>query len=310
MNDSLEMLNNINWFLSPVSQVLIFLFTTTKGIVISMLLVFTLLVFKLSDAVRVRKLANRAANKPPMPITEFSYITISTIAEIGYRIFANLPVLLITVLFLSGIVGFSASISSVNEFMENQTKIQEMQLVIKQLDANYKVATIEITNYDQEKEITSLTVSYFDNSINDYIDQQQNITIKGNDIYLLSKVINFDYSLIETENKQNIVLPIKIFSNKVPSSEGIKLNVADTNNVPYIFHKKEAGVYGMNHDTFNTRVKELFQIINNDSEARLNGIRSYYEAAPHTFVDLCKGQRFTIWVEQTGGVVMKQETDF
>jgi len=310
MENSFETLQNINWFLKPISDLLLFLFTTQTGIIISVMFLCLFVIFTISNSLKIRNLAHRAANKGSIAFSEILYLTGSETIKIFLKIIGNLPVVLITILLTVGIVEFSTAIQKFDEYFTNQKKIEELSVIIKQLDDNYKVATIEIIDYDKINDVTKLSISYFDNSKNDYLAEKQEITINGNDIYFLAQVINFEYSQIETKNKKNIVIPIKIFSNKVASNDGINLNINNKNGIPYVFLKSEENIYGLSIENYNERIKQLFEIINNSEKAKLEGIRSFYEAAPHTFVAIEKGQRFSIWVEQTGGLVLKEEEVF
>lgn len=310
MENSAEIFEKINWFLQPVSDILIFLFTKSTGYLILITFSLLYLILSVANALKVRKLAHRAANTNYVPFSEIIYITGSQIVKIGLKIISNLPVLLITVLLLLGIVGLSTTFQKVDEFIENQERIKELQITLKNLNQRYIVATIEILEIDDLSDRTKLEVSFFDNEKNDYLEEKQQITIAGQDIYFLSFVLNFEYSEIENGDKKNIVVPYKIFSEKVSSSEGIILDIKDDNGIPYIFHRSEEDVYGIDLETYNERLKDIAVLMTDDVKAKEAGVKSFYEAAVHNFKALKTGQKITIWVEQTGGIVIKEEVDF
>ena len=55
---------------------------------------------------------------------------------------------------------------------------------------------------------------------------------------------------------------------------------------------------------------EILEYMNDEDKARQAGIRSFYTTAPNFVKALSKGQTFIIWIEQTGGLVIKQEEDW
>jgi len=310
MNESFAIFQKINWFIKPVSDFLIFLFTRPLGYVILISFFLLYVVFSASNALRVRSLAHRAANNGKTPFVEMFYIIGSEFIKIFLKVFSNLPVLLTVIFLMFGVVGLSTSFQTFDTFFQNNQKIKELQSVLKHLDQRYEVATIEILNVDWINDSTKFEVSFFDYSEDKYLDQTQQITIKGKDIYFLSYVMNFDYSEIESGEKKNIVVPFKVFSEDVPSANGIALNVLDSCGIPYIFHRSDDDLYGITKETYNTRLQEIAEYMTNEEKAKEAGIRSFYEAAPHNFKVLKPGQKITIWVEQTGGLVIKEVEDF
>jgi len=310
MSDTSTIFQQINWFLQPVSDLLIYLFTKPTGYIILVSFLVLYIFLSIANSLKIRKLAHKASNENYVPLNEIIYITGSEIVKTLLKIISNLPVLLVTVLLLIGIVGLSSAFQTVDEFIANQQKIKELQIVLKNLNQRYEVATIEVKDVNLLTNETNLEISFYDNEKKSYLDNKQEITILGNDIYFLSYVLNFDYSEIESGDKKNIVIPYKIFTDKVASKDGIILDVKDENGVPFIFHRNDEDVYGINLDTYNLRLKEISELMLDDKKAKEAGVRSFYEAAPHNFKVLKKGQKITIWVEQTGGLVIKENVDF
>ncbi len=79
-------------------------------------------------------------------------------------------------------------------------------------------------------------------------------------------------------------------------------------NIPQLILEKN--LYGLDIDTYNERMKEILVYMNDKEKAREAGIRSFYSTAPNFVKALRKGQTFIIWIEQTGGLVIKQEEDW
>ena len=179
-----------------------------------------------------------------------------------------------------------------------------------EVEKTYIVAKLEITEVDYMTNTTSLNVHYYDYALDDYLPEYQSVNIKGRDIYFLNYVMNFDYSEIESGKKINLVLPYKIFSEEVPKDEGIKLQTTDSLGVPYIFHRDNDEIYGIDSLGYYSRLQEITDLMTDPEKARLEGVRSFYAAAPHFINRIQKGQKIVVWVEQTGGLVLKKERLF
>ncbi len=311
MTETLEFLNRLNWFLDPFSNVIIFFFTTTVGI--SSLLIFLLLYIALAfyDELVPRKLAYKSIGSygvNRVPFLEKLYIFIKVIANTFFRVISNVPNLLFVSIFLILIVSLSSGISTIDEFVKNQQRIKELKSIVKQLDKRYKVAEIKVNDYDFQNDKTNLEIKFYDYAKQGFSNKKQTISIEGNDIYFDAIVLNFEYSEISTGKAKNIVLPYKVFSNKVSQNDGIELNLKDENGIPLIFKRNENEIYGMEVEKFEKRTKEIMTYITDNKKAKLAGIRSVYGNAVHK--RLRKGETIIIWVEQTGGLVIKKAAIF
>jgi hypothetical protein len=311
MQDSQELLKQINWFLEPVSDFILFLFTTGTGYVLLLIFLILYLAFTIMNAMRVRRLAHEAVSRNLKPnALERVYIIFSELIKAFMGIISKLPVLIGVFLILFGIVGLSAAFSTIDDFVENQKRIKELKTVVKNLDKSYIVAKIEITDVNYAENTTSLNIHYYDYQLDDYLPNYQSVDIAGRDIYFLNYVMNFEYSEIETGKKINLVLPYKIFSEEVPKDEGILLQTTDSVGVPYIFHRDTDEIYGIDSLSYYSRLEELAELMTNQDKAREEGVRSFYAAAPHFINRIQKGQVIVVWVEQTGGLVLRQERSF
>ncbi len=311
MNDIYLILKEINWFLEPISNFLLFLFTTASGISILIGGFIAFIVFSVINSLRIRQLAHAAAqnnNKARTPFMEQIYIIADEIVKIFGKIIANLPVLLIVFILLAFLVGMSNGFKSMDDFLANQQKIKELKSVLKQLDKRYKVAEIKALEVNETINTSVLEIRYFDAATGKYTQKPQQIMLKGSDIYFDALVLNFDFSEIEAGSKRNIVLPYRIFSELIPQSEGIPLALTDTSDVPYIFNKAESEVYGMEANKYKEHVQELMSYFTDKEKAQKAGIRSTYGNAVHKKV--VQGDILTIWVEQTGGLTIKSKAVF
>ncbi len=311
MNNSQELLEQINWFLKPVSDFVLFLFTTTTGYVLMLLFLIFYLLFTIMNAMRIRKLAHQAISRNlRVPVIEKIYTIFSELVKTFMGIISKLPVLLGIFILLWAIVGISTGLSGINDFIDNQNKIKELKTVVRNLDKSYIVAKMEIMDVNYIENKTSLKIYFYDYERDDYLPETQDVEIKGRDIYFLNYVMNFDYSEIASGKKVNLVLPYKIFSEQVAKDDGILLQSTDKDGIPYIFHRDDDEIYGIEKDNYYKRLKEFSEYIQDNEKARKAGIKTFYAAAPHFVNNIYKGQKIIIWSEQTGGLVLKKERMF
>ncbi|NPA45348.1 MAG: hypothetical protein GXO49_07430 [Chlorobi bacterium] len=311
MGNSQELLKQINWFIEPVSNFILWLFTTSTGYVLMLIFLVLYLLFTIMNAMRVRKLAHEAVSRNlRVPFFEKLYIFFSELVKAFLGIISKLPVLLGVFLILFGIVGLSSALSSVDDFIDNQKRISEMKTVVKNLNKSYIVAKMEIVDVNYIENKTSLKVYFYDYELDDYLPETQDIEIKGHDIYFLNYVMNFDYSEIASGKKVNLVMPYKIFSEEVAKDDGILLQTTDKDGIPYIFHRDDDEIYGIDKGNYYERLKEFSEYMQDSEKARKAGIKSFYAAAPHFVNGIRKGQKIVIWSEQTGGLVLKRERTF
>ncbi len=311
MSETLEFLNKLNWILKPISSLVVFLFTTSTGLIILSASFLIIIGLSAYNALKERSLAYIAAKQDGLakvPFIDKIYLVGRTIGKISLRILSNLPIFLAVFIFLLMIVGLSKGIDSMDEFVQNQRKIKELQSLIKQLDQRYKVAEIEAVEYNSFTDESNLLIKFYDYANQGYSNINQSFIIKGNDIYFDAIVLNFEYSEIASGNTKNLVLPYRVFSNKVPQEQGIPLNLSDENGIPLIFKRNEIDIYGMEQTKYTENIKVIMSYITDKEKARLAGIRSVYGNAVHKTVR--KGDVLSIWVEQTGGLVIKEVKDF
>lgn len=311
MNDSQELLKQINWFLDPVADFILFLFTTGTGYIILLTFLILYLLFTVMNALRIRRLAHEAISRNlKTPVIERVYLILSELVKAFMGIISKLPVLLAVFLILFGVVGLSTAFNTIDDFVENQKRIKELKTVVKNLDKSYIVAKLEITDVNYVDNTTSLNVHYYDYALDDYLPEFQSVSIKGRDIYFLNYVMNFDYSEIESGKKINLVLPYKIFSEEVSKDDGVELQTTDSEGIPYVFHRDNDEIYGIDSLGYYSRLEEIAELMTNPEKARMEGVRSFYAAAPHFINRIQKGQKIVVWVEQTGGLVLKKERLF
>lgn len=309
MDSTFSMLKKLNWFLEPISNFIMFLFTTSGGITLLILTLVLYLFISCGYNIVKKKHLNQESELPErLRFFEIIHIILKQFWQTFTGIITRIPLLLGIFVLLMAITGISAGIKSMDTFIENQKKIKHLKTVFKQLNKRYKVAEMNILQANPMNDSTTLELQFFDYVGMGFAKEKQIIKIKGNDIYFDAIVLNFEYSEIESGIKKNLTIPYRIFSNKVAKSQGIELNLNDKKGIPYIFHRKENDIYGISPENYNTCLEEIISYIKDDKKARAAGIRSIYGNDVHKRVRT--GQKLTIWIEQTGGLVIKKGEQF
>jgi len=307
MENSLELLGQINWFLKPVSDLLLFFVTTSLGRILLFLGFALYFIFTYAHSLKMRQVIGRGSSSYGsgfVPIGEKVYLFFRDLSKPILKIIVHFPVVLGIIVALSMLVGISSALQSTQAYLQKQEKIEELSIVVKQLDNRYKIATLDVKAVDYVKGITKLEVSYLSNKKAINNTKKQEITIKGFDIYFDAVVLNFDYSIISQGEKHNLVFPYRIFSEQVPASKGIKLNFLGSDSIPLFFQKENKQIYGLNPDKYGDRVKELMKFVYDKDYARKMGVRSFLGNAVHK--RMFAGQKYDVWIEQTGGLVLKR----
>ena len=311
MHQSASLLHKINWFLKPVRDIILFFFTTKLGITLLLLSLLLYLILATKKQLTYKKLLYEAARKRPFfNIGEIIGAFFEQVGKLFIFVVNNLTVLLLTLLIFVALLGVSSAVNAVDNFVQNQQKIQNLKTVVKNLSQDYQVAKIKILNYDYTKHQTTFEISYYDYAQKKYLPNKQKITIKGSQIYVLSLVLNFDYSQIETGQKVNLAIPFKVFSDEVKSRDAIPLNTLDSNGVPYIYHRTSEQLYGIDSTTYSLLVREIAHYIKNPKDAKRDGVRSILAASPHNIKYPRRGQVYIIEVQPTGGLTLSKQERF
>lgn len=307
MNNS-DLLHKINSIIKPIAELITFLFTTKLGLIILLSLFILWFYFRIYNKLRERKLLNETASgEHGLSFKEFFSIIFEELSNFVAYLIANFTTLLIVLVVMLTIVGLSSTFSSVETFLNKQKQIENLNIALKNLETDYKVAKVEVLNVDKIHDSIEINVKFFDYAKNDYTPKEQTLKLPGHNIYFLMLLVNFKYSLIENGEQINIALPYEIFTEKQSQEQGVRLDYADSLGVPFIFHRDSSEVYGLGYKQYNSAITEIAGFLTDKQKAKKAGVVSYYDAAPHYVRTLRKGQTFEIWVEQTRGLVIKQD---
>ena len=311
MEQAYQLIEQINWFLKPVSELIQYLFTTKEGLWILAILFLLYFFISLGNLFWHRKMLHLSARssyeRGRVPGAEKIAIIFSHITKVIFNIVMKFPVLLAALLLVFFISGVTDSVTQMHNYVENQKKINKLETTLKNLNQSYKVAEMEVTDvdYSDMTDIKStLEFAFYDYADMGFVSDTQRITMSGRDIYIDAIVMNFKYTQISSGEDINLAIPYRVYSNKVSQIEGTKLRLKDENGVPFIFHRPEDKVYGINNKKFSDNLSTIAGYVKNPDTARQAGIRSTYGNAVHTRVRA--GQKYEIQVEQTGGLTLNR----
>ena len=288
---------------------IILFFITPTGIIVFCILILLYFVVTITHSWRSHSLALKAAGKKTTGIRhifEKAGLLFVELAKLSGKIISDLPVLLCVLVIFLLVVGTSQMFQKFDSYVENEKRINETRTVLKHLQRRYKVADMQVL--DQDTTGTKVRISFYDYADLGTTHETQELTIKGTDIYFDSIVLNFDYSEISKGTAMNIALPYRIFSDEVAQADGIKLEINDENGIPLLFKRTGDELYGIDREGYIARLQEILLFIDDKKAAREAGVRSVYGNAVHKRV--VKGDFLTIWIEQTGGLVIKEGKEF
>jgi hypothetical protein len=219
----------------------------------------------------------------------------------------NLPTLLCALAVLSVCLALSGTTASYAQYLENQRKIKEYGIVVKNLERRYKVARVECL--EQEGGKSRIAIACYDQKGQEVKEAARTMELPGTQIFLDSIVLNFAYSGIESGEDRNLALPYRVFTEALPQEKGFPLGLEDSKGLPYVYQRSAQELYGIEKADFDSRLADLWALTRDGDKARKAGIvRSVYGSAMHR--GLKKGESFTLWIEQSGGLSVKADRDF
>lgn len=292
--------------LYAISDAAAFLFTTTLGIVILVALLAALAAASLWSAVSDRRLAVKAAGEDFGLASAFGAAARELVSLFG-KAAAALPTIAGVALALVLVLGIADSSRKVDEYVAGQKRIAELSATVRNLERRYKAVEVRIDDIKDGR--IAATLSFFDYKDLKAAPKTQSLDIAGKELFIDAIVCNFDYSSIASGGAVNLAIPYRVFSDEVPEAEGIDLSLFDTAGLPLMYRRSGDNVYGISSEAYEARLAELMADIRTDESARKAGIvRSLYGDAVHRAAK--RGEVFTVWVEQSGGLTIKDSGAF
>jgi hypothetical protein len=301
-----ERLNALKSILFALSDAAVFLFTRPLGI---LLLGATLLLAagaRLWSVLSDRRLAAKAAGEGfGMPAAAGT--ALRELVGLGVKAAGALPALAAIGAALVLLVGVADATRAVDEYVAGRKRIAELTATVRNLERRYKAVEARIDDVRDGR--IKATLSFYDYRKPDAAAKTQNIDIGGKELFIDAIVCNFDYSEISAGKTVNLAIPFKVFSDEVPEADGVALSLLDDKGVPLMYRRSADELYGIGPEAYDARLAELMGSIRSEEAARGAGIvRSLYGDAVHRAVKT--GDDFTVWVEQSGGLSVKDAASF
>jgi hypothetical protein len=300
--------SNLGSIALAFSNAVLFVFTTATGWVILVCGAGILVFFRVSKKVADRKALLKSEVGQKLPSKEVALIVLEDVLSLAVKALANVPVLIATFAIIGSLVAVSAGVRAISDIAENQKRIGELTKVVMNLERRYLVADIEAVGQDAEG--TDLVFRFYGGDETGRALSEQRVRVPGRDIYVDSVVFNFDYSDIGAGRRVNLALPYRVFSEKLAQYQGIALELKDEWGIPWLYKRDDETVYGLSLGDYIARLKELLALLEkpDSPQARLVGIRAVYGNAVHRIMS--HGDKHQIWVEQTGGLSIKDTQGF
>ncbi len=239
---------------------------------------------------------------------KFSKLLVGGFSKTLSFLIEKLPSILIL---LAVITGLSLVINIGNQFYEisqNQKRIKELTVFVRNLSNNDKIAQITVKEkgggYNDEYGVYKIDI--YDGVSGDVVSEKE-YTLPGRVLSLDSMVINFDYSEIGSGTQKNLAFPYRIFSNRVSAKNGTILeNIFTSSESDTMIENSEEAMLGLSREAYRQRAKEFIQIINDPLQRQELGIRSSYGNTITIPVNAQPGDAYAVYVEGSGGLSFKK----
>jgi hypothetical protein len=303
MQDKLGAFKSILFGLSDAAA---FLFTKPLGLAALGAVLLAVAGARLWTVLSDRRLAAKAAGED-FGRGAAAGTAMRELAGMGLRAAGALPALAGLGAALILLVGVADATRAVDDYIAGRKRVAELTVTVRNLERRYKAIEARIDEVKEGRIKASL--AFFDYANPGTAAKTQSIDIAGKELFIDAIVCNFDYSEISAGKTVNLALPFKVFSDEVPESQGIALSLLDDKGLPLMYRRSADELYGIAPEAYEARLGELMAALRTDEAARGAGIvRSLYGDAVHRGAR--QGDSFVVWVEQSGGLSVKDANAF
>ena len=265
-----------------------------------------------SIEVEVSKAPENEEKKIPYKATgkQILFYFIENAQKAFFTIAKLLPKIVIIVAVCVGINSVFLSIKNVTTIVENQQRINELHMTVKNLSKSQGLARITLIKEEKTGNtvypLKTYKIEILDSQGDAIPSQTQEVTLRGDEIYIDAININFEYSEISKGEKFNIAYPYRVYSETMAPNDGIPLACMyeDGKTYPVIYSLATSEIYGMKENVFFTRLAEIFDIIKDENLSKEMGIRSVVGVANH--FTMKKNEIRDMFIEGTGGIRIKK----
>ncbi len=303
MDDRLGAFKAILFGLSDAAA---FLFTKPLGLAVLVSVLLLAAGARLWTALSDRRLAAKAAGED-FGRGAAAGRALRELVGMGVRAAGALPAIAGIGIALVLLVGVADATRSVDEYIAGRKRVAELTATVRNLERRYKAIEARIDDVKDGRIKASL--AFFDYKSPAVPAKTQSIDIAGKELFIDAIVCNFDYSEISAGKSVNLAIPFKVFSDEVSESDGVALTLMDEKGLPLMYKRTPDELLGIGSEAYEARLAELMAALRTDEAARGAGIvRSLYGDAVHRGVK--KGDSFVVWVEQSGGLSVKDSSSF
>ena len=221
-----------------------------------------------------------------------------------------LPKIFLVVAVCIGANTLFLSVKNIGSIVNNQKRINELNMTIKNLSRAEAVAEISLVNEVKSPDAPYPIKTYKISVLNDEGDpienQTQIFTLEGNQLAIDTMNINFDYSEIAKGEHYNIAYPYRIHSDVVTSENGVPFECfsEDGTSYPVMYGLENSVVYSMDRNTYYKNLTEIFDIAKDEVRAAEFGIRSFVGQDIHE--PIYEDETYRLFVTGTGGVKLSK----
>jgi hypothetical protein len=280
LQETLQLIQKFDWIINPLTDFLVFLFTTKIGLIIFSVAAFIYLIGSVGNAMLIRRLlylASRSSyGSSKIPYGERLYIIISIFGKIIGNMILRIPVLIGVLLILLLLTKFSVEFRAFDSYVEKQKQHHDKIITLKHLHQPAQIAEISVKGiqYLSYNELeTTLQVDFFDFSGNIVSDYSQQITLKGNNIYIDSKTLDFSLTEFPENGVRALTVPVRLYSSVTPDSLNIMLKSFDKNHVPHIYKRTDSKIFGIEPEQYNQIRDSICHYFKNTELARNAGVK-------------------------------------
>jgi hypothetical protein len=292
--------------LYAISDAAVFLFTKPAGLALLGAALLLTAGARLWTVVSDRSLAHRAASEDFGPLAAAG-AAFRELAAMGLKVAGALPAIVAIAAMLILAIGLSEASRKMDDFISGQKRIAELTTTVRNLQKRYKAVEVRIE--DVKDGHIKANLAFFDYKDLKASPKTQAVDIPGKELFIDSIVCNFSYSEIAAGSIVNLALPYRLFSDELPEAQGLALAILDESGTPLMYRRSPEQVYGIAPEAYEARLAELMSYVRSEEAARGAGIvRSLYGDAVHRGAK--KGESFIVWVEQSGGLSIKDSSSF
>lgn len=201
--------------------------------------------------------------------------------------------------------------SQVESLFSAQKQVKELSAVVKNLSRMDDIARITVLDDNLRTERGTKAKKYKIEilSLSGAVLSSQSVSMEGEELFIDSVNINFDYAEIGSGRVQNIAFPYRVYTEKIPAQYGVNLTcMYDDENVPLLFLLTDDDVYGIEKPAYLERVREFSALLreeNGSEELKKLGVRSFNGSAVHA--NLSKGDIALVRTLATGGINLEKQ---